>query len=327
MTATQRSALITHPIGPGGTLILRTFRGSVRVRGSDGADAVIEARYRDGGRASDPEQDGELRITRRDGELGVEAYDVESSLLGALGRLVGGGKPAIDLEVSMPRSATLRLSGVSGDLDIWGLAGDQELRTVSGAISVGGAAGRISLQSVSGDVRIEGTSLELDASTTSGDMEAIVELFERLRIRTVSGDVRAAGALRIAVDHALESISGDVELAPLNGVSIRVTGMSGSIQSELPHRRESGPQKILVVGDGAATLSFRTMSGDLSVVRPGPTGAVSPSFEPPTEAAAPQSRSGDLQPTDELAILRALERGEIDVEQAARLLEGRSSDA
>jgi hypothetical protein len=71
------------------------------------------------------------------------------------------------------------------------------------------------------------------------------------------------------------------------------------------------------------------MSGDLSVVRPSgaqPASSGTPVTPTPPAAvdapAAAGSSSTGGQPVDQLEVLRALERGDIDVEGAARLLEG-----
>ena len=314
----ERQAVISHAIGEHGTLVLRTVRGSVRVRGTDGSEVRVEARYavpRDAA-AADPEHDGVLRVTRSPNELSIEADDTDGSLRNALGTLFGGGRPRIDFDVTLPRTAALRLSGVSANLEIRGLRGDQDIRTVSGDVSLVDGGGRLTLQSVSGDASIQAGQLDLRATTTSGDLDARAGQWLATRIRTVSGDVRLAGALQAGYEHSIESISGDLEIAPDYGVTATLTSISGSIHTELPQRRDSGPsRRSVVIGDGAAAVSFRTMSGDLSIAR-GSSGVAAPA------AAAPSAGQARPQPPrTSLDVLRALERGEIDVEAAGRLLE------
>jgi hypothetical protein len=366
MTTIERHAVLSHTIGAGGTLSIRTVRGSVRIRGTDGDEAHVEARYADhSGDDSNPEEDGVLKVERLAGELRVEVDEMARGLQPALSVLLRGGRPAVDFDVIMPRAAGLRLAGVSADLDVRGLSGGQEIRTVSGDVSMDDVAGRISVQSVSGDVLIRGATIALDGTTTSGDLSAVAHRIESVRARSVSGDLRLSGLLEPSGEHAIESISGDLELAPSGGVTVRMTGISGSIHSELPHRRESnGGRRAIVVGDGAATLTFRTMSGDLNLVRvpgsdapeppvsetspmrppdpPRPTPPSPPTPPAPPDAprdrtvpippAAPSAFAGGQEPhatspasvevIDELSILQALERGDIDVDEAARRLAG-----
>jgi hypothetical protein len=367
----ERHAVISHSIGANGTLSIRTVRGSVRVRGTDGDEVRVEARYAYRGEESvDPEHDGVLNVSRHDGELRVEVDETASGLGPTLGVLLRGGRPAVDFDVTMPRTAALRLAGVSADLDVRAVHGSQEVRTVSGDVSMDDVAGRITVQSVSGDVLIRGGVLSLDGTTTSGDLSAVAERFESVRARSVSGDLRLSGRLDPAGEHAIESISGDLELYGSGGMTARMTAISGSINSELPHRREpNGGRRAIVVGDGAATVSFRTMSGDLNVKRATGSGTPEPPISeaspmrppdpprpaapapptPPSPPAPPRSPnpgspvstsnsyhdeatppSGTPVPhvaIDELAILQALERGEIDVDEAARRLEGAPTNA
>jgi hypothetical protein len=336
-SGTERHAVISHVIGSRGTLVLRTVRGSVRIRGTDGDEARVDARYTapfaNELDSSDPELDGVIRVTRRDDELRVEADDTSSAgLLGALGKMLGGGRTRIDFDISMPRGATLKLSGVSATLEVAGLNGDQEIRTVSGDVSLEGVGGNLTLQSVSGDTLVAGDDLDLRATTTSGDLSVHVERFRSARVRSVSGDVRLAGAFDAGPEHSVESVSGDLEIAPTNGLTVGTTSVSGDVHSELPSRRESGRgRKSIAVGDGAAALTYRTMSGDLSIVRPARTSAAPATAAPAVEPALPESesqvtpsfpRQQASPPADQLEVLRALERGDIDVEAAARLLEG-----
>jgi hypothetical protein len=331
LTATtgERNAAITHRIGSRGTLVLRTVRGSVRVRAIDGDEARVEARYALPGGShaqADPENDGVLRVSRHPDELRVEADDV-GGMLNALGTVLRGGPPRIDFDISLPREASLRLSGVSATLEVVGLRGDQEIRTVSGDVSLDDVEGQITLQSVSGDALVNGGSVALRATTTSGDLSGHAGRFESARIRSVSGDVSLTGAFDTGPEHSVETISGDLELAPANGVTVSMTSVSGSIHSELPHRRDSSRgRRTLIVGDGHASMTFRTMSGDLSVVRPSHghdgdgTERSSRSAVPAAAADAPAA-AAISRSRDPLEILRALERGELDVETAARLLE------
>lgn len=358
MATTERQAVISHTIGPDGTVSIRTVRGSVRVRGTDGDEARVEARYAyRGDESADPEQDGVLNVSRHAGELRVEVDETSAGIGTTLGVILRGGRPAVDFDVTMPRTAVLRLAGISADLDVRDLRGSQEVRTVSGDVSMDDVAGRISVQSVSGEVLVRGAFISLDGTTTSGDLSAVAERFESVRARSVSGDLRLSGPLGPAGEHAIESISGDLELIGSGGMTVRMTAISGSINSELPHRREpNGGRRSIVVGNGAATVTFRTMSGDLNVMRapasrqpeppiseedspmrpPDPPRPVAPTAPTPPSPPAPPSASSafgnETTPVagtpvpqaaiNDLAILQALERGEIDVDEAARRLEG-----
>ena len=194
---------ITHRIGETGALVLRTVSGSVRVRGVDGEEARIRAHLDLHG---DEDATDMLEVIRSEGELRVEVRGRRQRGLAGLLRSDPGGH----LDVEMPRGGTLRLTGVSADLEIAGIAGEQEYRTVSGDLAITDSAGSISLTSVSGDVRLGGTALSLKASTTSGDLAADAQLFQAVHVRSLSGDVHLAGALAAGHHHRVESVSGDL---------------------------------------------------------------------------------------------------------------------
>ena len=90
-----------------------------------------------------------------------------------------------------------------------------------------------------------------------------------------------------------------------------------------------------MIGDHGPTVSFRSMSGDLRVVRAEalagarpPAGPVHPEpLDPASPPTAPGADASDEPDTaaEELAILEALERGDIDVAEADRRLSGRDA--
>ncbi len=350
----DREETISHRIGEAGVLVIRSVSGSVNVRGTDGDEARIRA-HLELRRSEDAAE--VLGVTRLEGELRVEVRGRrqrgEAGLLGSM--------PDGHLEVEMPRGATLRLTGVSADLEVTGVHGEQEYRTVSGDLVISDGGGAITLTSVSGDVRLGAGIVSLEASSTSGDIAVDAERLEDIHVRSLSGDVHLAGALAPGPAHSVQSVSGDLQLMPTGGLRLQVSGFSSDVDSELPYSEESrGGQRVLIIGDGAAEVSFRTMSGDASVLAgrfqgdPGEGPLPSRRFRPPrpprparvpyaagpsgpSRAFGPSGRFGPADgsvgtfpagptPDGRLAILRAVERGEIDVEDATRLLEEATDD-
>ncbi|MDP8903915.1 MAG: DUF4097 family beta strand repeat-containing protein [Chloroflexota bacterium] len=289
---TEQTTEVRHRIGRNGRVVLRSVAGSIRVRGTDTDEAVVVARSE---RGTPP-----LNVERAEGSLLVEPPRAGLSILG---RSAGFREIDIDFDVELPRHARLDLSTVSAELTVEGVFGEQSYKTVSGDVRLADVGGRVSARAVSGDVELhQGGRLELDATTTSGDVTIHAQLLDRLSVRSVSGDVAIAAVLRPGPRHSVETVSGDLELRSAGGVTV-----------ELARALDLGRagRRPIVIGDGAAQLVFRSMSGEADV-RAG-DGAERPSSAP----ARP----------DRLAILRALERGEIDVDEAARQLEEVGADA
>jgi hypothetical protein len=354
----QQDAQIRHQIGATGSLTLSNVSGSVRVRGTDAEDVTVIARDSSG-------DTPQLVVRRSEGALLVEP---ERNSRGLLGGSFGFGPRSVEFEVEAPRGARVEISTVSADVDAEGLAGEQHYKTVSGDLELAGAAGRLSIVTVSGDARIQADgTIELTGSTTSGDLRVRAPRIEVLRLRTVSGDVMVTGALGVGAEHAVETVSGDLIVEALEGLTV-------DSRRALDLARREG--RTSVVGNGAARLNFRTMSGDVQVSgadddrvrrtvdsthdRPTAPPPQAPPV-PPTPPAPPapprpstqaqndpraatidaafgadedklfETDTRDDVPTETVAavpqhdgsleILRALERGEIDVDEATRLLE------
>jgi hypothetical protein len=114
----------------------------------------------------------------------------------------------------------------------------------------------------------------------------------------------------------------------VDGLVLEVRGLSTDVDVSVPHRAEgSRDRRRYVIGAGGPQVMFSSMSGDVSVGS-GRRGAATPPTRPvppipPVPPAAPgEPPPAGLEPNQQLAVLQALERGEIDVDEAARRLGG-----
>ena len=125
-------------------------------------------------------------------------------------------------------------------------------------------------------------------------------------------------------------------LALAGGLRLEASTVAGDVTSEVTARSEGGPgRRVLVVGEGRPTLTVRSMSGDVTRSRHRPliarrrrAAAAAAARRPPTTPAedSPTVVVDHAEPPHDddaarLAILRALEAGEIDVAEAGRRLE------
>ena len=176
-----------------------------------------------------------------------------------------------------------------------------------------------------------------------------------LRATTTSGDIFVAGLFDGAGPYTIETVSGDLVLAPANDIRVEVGTITGDLterrrrqarRRRQPARPRDGPRRA----DGRGSARHRATSASpgrqplLGTGAPTPvmppttadscdathaTHATDPLRRPPTPASASPtvvvaSSSTPLDDTIEsawLAVLRALERGEIDVAEAGRRLE------
>jgi hypothetical protein len=332
MASYVRTQTIEHEIGERGEVALSLTSGDVQIRAIAGSVARVEAVF-ELNASSEKEADDQfelisLRVQAVPGRLEVSEPKRNShvSLVG-LGRLFGlGERRELKVTLELPERAALSFKGVSADVVANGLHGDQRYKSVSGNLVLNEVSGHLETNAVSGDVTLRADgALELAARSVSGDVLAVAPSFGALRATSVSGDLEIEGALEPGPAHRAETVSGDLALAPLNGVTLEVRGLSTEVHSALPHRREgSRDRRRYVIGDGDATLQFHSMSGDVRVERPRRLAEVDLPVPPPPPAAP---RSKPLSDEERIEILRAVERGEIDVDEAARRLSGEQTDA
>lgn len=324
MTTTTTGASLEHPLGAEGLVSIRLRDGDVRIRGV-GSDRVT-IRDIDGHDLS-----GMFAIGLGEGNVSLRAGR-------GLDRSIAGGGATPNLEIELPRRATVVVETASADIEVDGLAGDQRFRTASGEVRLRAVTNRIAIEAVSGDIDVVATG-EADVSvrTVSGDVALRAATLRSVQAATTSGDIKVAGRLLGAGPFRIVTVSGDMLLAPVGDVRVEMATLSGDLESELDGLTESRRgHRSLRVGSGEPLVEFRSMSGDLRVVRPTAVPArtmtsgegmpdQSTLADPPTErvpTSAPANGAIVAAYEDaRLRILRSLERGEIDVEEAGLRLE------
>lgn len=308
MTATRVDAQTTeHPIGPDGFVVIRLRSGNVRLHGTDGDRVIVRSR---GGRSL-----ADLAIETGDGSLSI-----------------GAESHSADLDLDVPAGVSIVVEAASADLSARGLGGDQRYRTSSGDVILSDVGGTIAVEAVSGDVEVTalgGSTLTL--RTVSGDVSLAAATLLALEIATTSGEIEVAGQFDGDGPFRIESVSGDTRLSPVNDVRVEMETISGDLSSRLDaHRDDSSGRRVLVIGQGGPTISIRSTSGDARVDRERvilpvsgrpPATSGRPTAPTPPDAPMPELEvASDIPDGDDLEILRALERGEIDTTEAGRRL-------
>jgi hypothetical protein len=325
-----RTQTIEHPIGQTGRLGIKITSADIVVRGSSGEGARVSANFEIRA-SSDEEADrifaqAKLLVDQGDGYLLVSEPDGNASLGSLVGRLISGPRVDMNLTAEMPAHAELSLAGVSSDVIAEGLLGDQQYATVSGDLSLTRLGGSARVNSVSGDVTMRADQpIAVTADTVSGDLSVVAPVIRGLRANAVSGDVDLEGQLAMGEEYRIDTVSGDLSIALVGGATFEVRGISSDVSSSLDHRIEGRQdRRRVIVGSGGPEIIFNSMSGDLAIHRPRRLDRVPapPPAPPPAAPAAPPPPK--LSDEEQMAILQALERGEISVEEAGRRLGGGS---
>jgi len=271
------------PLDPGGSVRIVNPTGSIRVLGWDADSIAISA-----------------LLERRAGRFAA-AGDAQVRTLGVDAAAAGGGGGGggiAELEVHVPRGATLwvksntaniEVEGVDGTLDLSSQGGnirvvgtphDVTAETMAGSVEVAGGTARARVKTVSGDILLRGASQDLGASTLSGRIVVRAAGWQRGgtgvqrgKFESVTGDVRFDGELGRGGVVELDSQSGAIEVrVPASTVAdFDLLTVSGTITNHLgdasPKSRAAGQGQELRFSSGAvgsgAQVTARSFKGPI----------------------------------------------------------------
>lgn len=172
---------------------------------------------------------------------------------------------------------TQRLKSVSGEVTADISSPDSEVRSVSGDVTVrgNGKVSTLRLSSVSGNIDLLNAAGKLDLVTVSGDARVIMGETNEVRARTTSGNFNLNAKLTNIGRIDTESVSGEITLrvsAP-GSISTEIETFSGDINGCLAEGKvervsKYGPGSRLYirgVEGGGATVRAKTLSGDVEI--------------------------------------------------------------
>ena len=259
------------PLDPAGSVRIVNPAGRIRVLGWDADSVAVSG-----------------RLEPRAGRFSA-AGDQHVRTLG-----VDTGPGAAELEIHVPRratvwvksaTATIEVEGVEGTLDLTSQGGsirvvgtpqDVTAETMDGAVELAGGTGRARVKTVSGDILLRGASQDLGASTLSGRIVVRAAGWQRGgtgvqrgRFESVTGDVRFEGEVGRGGVVEVESQSGTIELrVPASSVAeFDLLTIGGTITNHLgeaqPRPRAGGTGRELrfSTGAGGAQVTARSFKG------------------------------------------------------------------
>ena len=280
-------------LGRDGRVSVQNIAGDITVTTGSGDELSIEAVKRTRGDHSQL-AGVHIDVDERSGRVDVRTTHTARN-----------DRVSVDYSIVLPASADVDVKSISGNLKVSGARGEVRAETISGDVTMTDTPRLENAKSVSGDVVLTGVSSDgdlaigsvsgnitakglksrgLDLNTVSGDVNISDVSCERLSAKSLSGNVEYAGTIAKTGRYEINSHSGDVRLALANpaGFELDASSFSGSIRSELPMtvggdsaprdrnagRRRDRPDKHSMhatFGDGSATLTVRTFSGDIVI--------------------------------------------------------------
>lgn len=198
-----------------------------------------------------------------------------------------------DIVVRVPKGSSIDVSGVSADIEVDGVNGEQDLQTVSGDVAASGVSADLeaatvsgdvdvkgngaitatSAATVSGDVRVSGLSGDLEAESVSGDVTVEDGSFDRVYFETVNGDLHFSAKLGSGGKLSAESVNGDIDIVFDGGVSanFEIETFNGDIENcfgpdpERTSRYSPGLELSFSHGGGDGRVSIETLNGEISI--------------------------------------------------------------
>ncbi len=278
MTArAERPVDETRSASPSGSISIELVAGSVTVVGTDVAELRVTGSLGDDVEELDFDEDS-------------DGWSIEVKIPDDHGKRRRERDIAADLEVQVPRGSRLDIEGVSASVAVSGVSGEIDAASVSGAVSVSGGSreveaesvsgavtvtdvdGSVAAESVSGQVELQNVAGEIEASTVSGNIRIAAGSVSDVEIETVAGEVHFQGSPSSgSVD--IETHSGNVEalLPAALGASFELESFSGSIdngfgpQAQRSDRYEPGTSVEFTTGSGGVDVTIETFSGNITL--------------------------------------------------------------
>jgi hypothetical protein len=157
----------------------------------------------------------------------------------------------------------VELNSISGNIKSNDLSGKVALSAVSGDINDKNSSGRLEVRAVSGEVFINSQAKEVFFNNVSGSSDINLENVVELRIRTVSGDLKAQLTLNKKALLKASTVSGDLDFTFQKGVDADFS-LKSSVGGDIDNNITQAKTEHDEYGPGAK-LNFQTVNGSALV--------------------------------------------------------------
>ncbi|MFY2762935.1 DUF4097 family beta strand repeat-containing protein [Arenimonas sp. MALMAid1274] len=274
----------TRPLAPTGQVSVDNLKGRIVVRGWDRPEVKLTGSLGEGVEKLEITGDAnDLRIVVRYPKRGGGWF--------GWGGNDGGAEPT-QLELRVPRGASLSVDSVSADVEVSEVAGrklsvdsvsgdvraravkpgEASFDSVSGDLDLEVDSRNVRVDSISGDIVLKGRLTgQISLETVSGDALVVAGMVDRLALSTVSGDGQLTAGMTASASILADSVSGDLtlDLPADTSARLRVETFSGGISSPVGKVRteEYGPGKHLDarLGEGGGDIRLESFSGDVRI--------------------------------------------------------------
>jgi len=226
-------------------ITIRNGHGNISVRPSDEPQIRISGK-------KNAKAWGETDAQKIADEVGVEivkngdGYEIHPN-----GSGTGDSRISVDLEVAVPKKASLTIRNEKGDITIVDMAkpvsvvngvGDVEIRGTDGDVSIDTRKGDIKVSDTKGNIKISGHGGEINVSGATGGLTVDGEFYGAIRADKVAKGVRFISR---RTDLTLSQLAGHMEASPGNLEIFDAPGnLSVRTQDDITLENAGGKVKI-----------------------------------------------------------------------------------
>jgi len=226
-------------VSPGGTLVVNTDVGDVRVVGTSSNEVSVLVELEGNQKTCD-----DFDLSAEQNSTGVEVK----------GKSHHGGwnifrSHNLDARftISVPHSYSVRLATAGGDVEVRDIEGAAKGGTSGGNVIASHIDGAMSFETSGGDIRVESSKGNLHAETSGGD----------IHVKSVTGDVEvgtSGGNVKV------EEVEGKVQAETSGGnVTVKVIGGNKGVHAET----SGGNVDVFVAKNCSANIDASTSGGDV----------------------------------------------------------------
>lgn len=221
---------VQKPVSKTPHIVIETFRGDAKIAGNDGTEITVNGHKSI--RAFEP-----VEAERANQETPVEVVVQGNTVTIRCNQTKSGARAPVttDLDISVPKGATLEATGSAGDFDVSSLSGDVDISSDNGGIR---------LQDIEGSVKVDTRRSDLvRCSNVTGAVNlrghgSDVELEKITGQVTINGDYDGTVSLRdVAKPVRVENMRTDMDVRQIAG-EIRLDRGSLNVQNVV------GPMKL-----------------------------------------------------------------------------------
>lgn len=272
---------VNQPFPAGGSLHVQSERGAINISVSTDDQLRVSAHKKI---SADKQSEADEANPKTAPQISVSGNTVtlDTNTRGSGSRWVSS-----DLDISLPRKASVTISSRHGDISITGRDGDIDINSQHGEVSVSDVNGKVALNldessanvsQVSSDVSVEGRANDVSIEDVKGSVRLSGDFMESVKLakieKNVSFKTERTDMEFSKLDGDLDLDSGDLRATDITG-PIRLSTRSKDIQldgviGDLRIENENGSIEAHINKIGSTEITNR--SGDIEVYVPDKAG-------------------------------------------------------